>query len=140
LIVSPLIRATSTGDALKANILRAVIVASAPVAAVLGLICVVAADLMSRLVQKGAPLTIVVIPSRQSLYQLANTAPTGEPNSSPTKVVRSIGIDMSPTAAIPSSTPATRCDDTGQAVLMTRSIGMEGTTTTPIAAPEPHCN
>jgi hypothetical protein len=56
-----------------------------------------------------------------------------------TKVVRGIGIDMSPTAAIPGSAPASPCDDTSQAVLMTRSIGMEGTTT-PIAAPEPHCD
>jgi len=109
-------------------------------AAVLGLISVVAADLMSRLVQKGALPTIVVIPSGQSLDQLANTAPTGEPNSRLTKVVRSIGIDMSPTAAIPSSTPASRCDDTSQAVLMTRSIGVEGTTTTPIATSEPPCD
>jgi hypothetical protein len=105
--------------------------------AILGLFSVVAADLMSRLVQKGALPTIVVIPSGQSLDPLANTAPTGEPNSRLTKVVRSIGVDMSPTAAIPSSTQASSCDETNHAVLMTRSIGIEGTTTTPIAAPEP---
>ncbi len=109
-------------------------------AAILGLTSVVAADLMSRLVQMGALPTIVLIPSDQSLKQVANTAPTGEPNSRVTKVVRGIGIDMSPTAAIPSSTPASPCDGASQAVLMTRSIGMEGTTTIPITAPEPRCN
>ncbi len=105
-------------------------------AAVLGLASVVAADLMAHLVQKGALPTIVIVPSDQS----ANTALTDEPNSRVTKVVRSIGIDMSATGAIPSSTPASRCDDTGQTVLVTRSIGIEGTTTTPIATPEPPCN
>ncbi len=109
-------------------------------AAVLGLASVVAADLMAHLVQKGALPTIVIIPTDQSLKRLADTAPTGETYSRVTKVQRSMGIDMSPTAAIPSSTPASRCDDTSQAVLMTRSIGMEGTTTTPITTPEPLCN
>jgi anti-sigma-K factor RskA len=50
-------------------------------AAILGLISVVAADTMSRLVEKGALLTIVVIPSEQNLKRLASTAPAGEPNS-----------------------------------------------------------
>jgi hypothetical protein len=109
-------------------------------AAVLGLASVVAADFMSRLVQKGAPLTIVVIPSDQNLKRLANTDPAGEPNSVVTKVVRSTGIDMSATGTIPSSTRASSCDETNHAVLMTRSIGMEGTTTTPITTPEPPCD
>jgi hypothetical protein len=101
---------------------------------------VVAADLMSRLVQMGALPAIVLIPSDQSPKRVANIAPAGEANPPLTQVVRGIGVDMSPTAAIPGSAPASPCDDTSQAVLMTRSIGMEGTTTTPIAAPEPHCN
>jgi hypothetical protein len=109
-------------------------------AAILGLASVVAADLMSRLVQMGALPAIVLIPSDQSPKRVANIAPAGEANPPLTKVVRGIGVDMSPTAAIPGSAPASPCDDTSQAVLMTRSIGMEGTTTTPIAAPEPHCN
>jgi len=96
--------------------------------------------LMAHLVQKGALPTIVLIPSEQSLKRLANTAATGEPNSRVAKVVRSFGIDMSATGAIPSSTPASSCDDTSQTVLVTRSIGIEGTTTTPIATLEPPCN
>jgi hypothetical protein len=109
-------------------------------AAVLGLASVVAADLMAHLVQKGALPTIVFIPSDQSFKPLANTDPTSEPNSLLTKVVRSVGIDMSATGAIPSSTPASSCDDASQTVLVTRSIGIEGTTTTPITGPEPLCN
>jgi UDP-N-acetylmuramyl tripeptide synthase len=109
-------------------------------AAILGLISVVAADMMSRMVEKGAPLTIVITRSGQNLKRLASAAAAGEPNSVVTKVVGNVGVDMSPTAAIPSLMSASRCDDTSQAVLMTRSIGMEGTTTTPIATPEPPCN
>ena len=108
--------------------------------AVLGLASVVAADMMSRLVQKGALPTILIIPSDQRLKRLANTDPTGDPNSCATKVMRSMGIDMSATGNIPSSTPASRCDDTSQAVLMTRSIGIEGTTTTPMATPGSPCD
>ena len=109
-------------------------------AAVLGLASVVAADLMAHLVQKGALPTIVFIPSDQSLMRLANTDRTGEPNSRVTKVLRSMGIDMSATGNIPSSTPASPCDDTSQTVLVTRSIGIEGTTTIPMATPGPPCN
>lgn len=99
-----------------------------------------AADMMSRLVQKGALPRIVLIPSDQSLDRLANTDTTGEPNSRVTKGVRGIGIDMSPAAAIPSSTPASPCDDTSQTLLVTRSVGIEGTMTTPIVTPERPCN
>ena len=109
-------------------------------AAILGLISVVTADMMSRLVEKGALLTIVVTPSDQKLKRLANTAPEGEPNSVVTTVVGSVGVDMSPTAAIPSLMSASRCRELSKAVLMTRSIGMEGTTTTSITAPEPPCD
>jgi hypothetical protein len=109
-------------------------------AAVLGLASVVAADLMAHLVQKGVLPTIVVIRSDQSLKRLTDTDPTGEPSSRVTKAVRSMGIDMSATGNIPSSTPVLPCDDASQAVLMTRSIGTEGTTTTPIATPEPACS
>ncbi len=109
-------------------------------AAILGLLSVVAADMMSRLVEKGAPLTIVVMRSDQNLKRLAGAVPAGEPNSGATKVVGNVGVDISPTAAIPSLMSVSRCDDASQAVLMTRSIGMEGTTTTPIATPEPPCN
>lgn len=109
-------------------------------AAILGLFGVVAAEMMSRLVEKGALLTIVVMPSDQVLKRLASTAPAGEPNSVVTKVVGNVGVDTSPTASIPSLMSASRCDDTNQAVLMTRSIGMEGTTTTPITTLEPLCN
>ena len=109
-------------------------------AAILGLISVVAADMMSRLVEKGALLTIVVMRSDQNLKQLASTAAAGEPNSVVTKAVGDVGVAMSPTAAIPGSMSVSRCDDASQAVLMTRSVGVEGTTTTPIATPEPPCN
>ncbi len=115
--------------------------------AVLGLTSVVAADMMSRLVQKGALPTILIIPSDQSLKLRANTDPTSGPNPPVTKVMRGIGIDMSATGtipsatgAIPSSTPASPCDAASQTVLLTRSIGVEGTTTTPLAAPEPPCD
>jgi hypothetical protein len=108
--------------------------------AVLGLTCVVAADMMSRLVQKGALPTILIIPSDQSLGRLANTAPTSEPNSLVKKVMRGIGIDMSATGAIPSSTPALPCDESSQTVLVTRSIGIEGTTTTPLTTRDSPCN
>jgi hypothetical protein len=106
-------------------------------AVTLGLISVVTADMMSRLVEKGALLTIVVMPSDQNPKRLASTAPAREPNSVVTKVVGNVGVDMSPTASIPSLISASRCDDTRQAVLMMRSVGMERTTTTPIATPEP---
>jgi hypothetical protein len=109
-------------------------------AAILGLISVVAADMMSRLVEKGALLTIVVMRADQNLKRPAGAAPAGEPNSVVTKVVGNVGVAMSPTAAIPSLMSVSRCDDASQAVLMTRSIGMEGTTTTPIATPEPPCD
>jgi hypothetical protein len=108
--------------------------------AVLGLTSVVAADMMSRLVQKGALPTILIIPSDQSLGRLANTDPTSEPNSLVTKVMRGIGIDMSATGAIPSSTPASPCAATRQTVLLTRSVGVEGTTATAVATPEPPCD
>ncbi|MGO9773209.1 MAG: hypothetical protein ACLPSW_27425 [Roseiarcus sp.] len=107
-------------------------------AAILGLTSVVAADMMSRLVQKGALPTIVVIPSDQSLKSLA--AYTTEPESRAATIAHSVGIDMSPTATIPSSTPASPCGESSQAVLVTRSIGIEGTTMTPIATPEPPCD
>jgi hypothetical protein len=109
-------------------------------AAILGLISVVAADMMSRLVEKGALLTIVVMRSDQNLKRLAGDASAGEPNWVLTKVVGNVGVDMSPTAAIPSLMSASRCDDTSQAVLMTRSFGMEGMTAAPITAPRPVCN
>ncbi|MGO9233220.1 MAG: hypothetical protein ACLP4V_03715 [Methylocella sp.] len=109
-------------------------------AAILGLISVVTADMMSRLAQKGVLPTIVLIPSDQSPKRLADTAHTAVPESRAATVARSIGIDMSATATIPSSTPASLCDDSSQAVLVTRSIGVEGTTTTPIATPEPPCD
>jgi hypothetical protein len=109
-------------------------------AVILGLISVVAEDLMAHLVQEGALPTIVVIPSDQSLKRQANTDPTGEPNSHVTKGVRSIGIDMSATGAIPSSIPTSPCDHTSRTVLVTRSIGIEGTTSTQIATPETPCD
>ena len=109
-------------------------------AAILGLTSVVAADMMSRLVEKGALLAIVVTRSDQNLKRLAGAAAAGEPNSVVTKAVGNVGVAMSPTAGIPSLMSASRCDDASQAVLMTRSIGVEGTTTTPIATPEQPCN
>jgi hypothetical protein len=67
-------------------------------AAVIVLAGLVAADLMAHLVQEGAPPTIVVIPSDQSLMRLASTALTDGPNSRVTKVAHGIGIGRSATA------------------------------------------
>ncbi len=109
-------------------------------AVILALLSVAAADIMSLLVQKGVLPTIVLIPSDQSHKRLAATARTAEPESRAATVARNTGIDMSATATIPSSTPASVCEDSSQAVLVTRSIGIEGTTTTPIAAPKRACD
>jgi hypothetical protein len=96
--------------------------------------------MMSRLVQKGALPTVLIIPSDQSLKPRAKTDPTSEPNSLVTKVTRGIGIDMSATGSIPSSTLPSPCAATSQTVLLTRSIGIEGTTAIPVATPEPPCD
>ena len=95
---------------------------------------------MSRLVERGALQTIVVMLADQNLKRPALAAPAGQPNSVVTKVVGNVGVAMSPTAAIPSLMSVSRYDDASQAGLMTRSIGMEGTSTTSIATPEPTCN
>ena len=108
--------------------------------AVLGLSSVVAADMMSRLVQEGALPTILIIPTDQNLKPRANTDPTSEPNSLVAKVRRGIGIDMSATGAIRSSTPPSSCDAASQTVLLTRSVGMEGTTATPVVTSAPPCD
>jgi hypothetical protein len=94
--------------------------------------------MMSRLVQKGALPTVLIIPSDQSLKPRAKTDPTSEPNSLVTKVTR--GIGMSATGSIPSSTLPSPCAATSQTVLLTRSIGIEGTTAIPVATPEPPCD
>ncbi|MGA8169461.1 MAG: hypothetical protein WB816_01280 [Methylocystis sp.] len=104
-------------------------------AAILGIASVVGADMMSRLAQEGALPTIIVVPSEPAPKRTADNArEAGLP-----MLALSLGVDMSATATIPSPAAASSCGAPGQAVLMTHSIGVDGTTVTPIIAPARNC-
>jgi hypothetical protein len=107
-------------------------------AAILGLTSVVAADMMSRLAQTGALPTIIFASSDQSLKRLADKFHASAPQLP--ILALSLGIDSNAVATIPSSTLASPCGEPGQAVLMTHSIGIDGTTVTPFAPLAPPCD
>lgn len=93
---------------------------------------VVAANLLSRAADKGELPTVAFVRSEQGLKQLARSAPVGQPaGKAPAAAGRGKPIDSTATAAISDKSPASSCDE-GQALLVMRSVGVDGVKVTPI--------
>jgi hypothetical protein len=107
-------------------------------AAILGLTSVVGADMIARLAQNGALPRLVFVSLDQGPKRSTDNSRAREPQSP--ILALGLGVDMSATAPIPSSASLAPCGAPIQAVLMTHSIGVEGTTVTPFTTPAPPCD